>query len=96
VNGLAPTLNALAHGQVRSLLVDPGVVQPGHRCRDTGRLVVDPDACAGEGAAEPVPDVIDEAIEEALRQGSHVDVLEDAAAREAIEGLAATLRFRRD
>jgi peptide subunit release factor 1 (eRF1) len=41
-----------------------------------------------------VPDVVDEAIEEALRQHCHVDVIEDAEARGAVDGLAALLRFR--
>lgn len=95
VNGIAPALEALAHGQVRSLLVDPGIVQPGYRCAETGRLAVEPAMCAGEGPADAVPDVIDEAIEEALRQGGHIEVLEGEAARKAVAGLAATLRFRR-
>jgi peptide chain release factor subunit 1 len=38
---------------------------------------------------------LDEAVEEALRQRAQVDVLSDAGARRAIDGLAALLRFRR-
>src|SRR5467141_2969750 len=38
---------------------------------------------------------IDDAVEEALRQRSQVDVLYDEKARRAVEGLAALLRFRR-
>ncbi|MGH7700762.1 MAG: hypothetical protein ACREMJ_09640 [Gemmatimonadales bacterium] len=38
---------------------------------------------------------IDEAVEEALAQRAQVDVLYDAAARRAVHGLAALLRFRR-
>jgi peptide subunit release factor 1 (eRF1) len=41
-----------------------------------------------------VDDVIDEAIEDALRQGAHVDVVEDPEARGAVRGLAALLRFK--
>jgi peptide subunit release factor 1 (eRF1) len=52
------------------------------------------EGCAGT-TAEPVPDVIDDAIEEALHQGCHVDVVEDAEARTAVDGLAALLRFTR-
>jgi len=38
---------------------------------------------------------IDDAVEEALRQRAQVDVLYDDAARRAVAGLAALLRFRR-
>src|SRR6267378_1420833 len=38
---------------------------------------------------------IDEAVEEALRQRSQVDVLYDEKARRVVQGLAALLRFRR-
>ena len=42
----------------------------------------------------PVIDLVDEAIEEALRQRVQVDVVFEPAARKAIEGLAGLLRFR--
>lgn len=38
---------------------------------------------------------IDDAVEEALRQRAQVDVVYDAKARRAVDGLAALLRFRR-
>jgi peptide subunit release factor 1 (eRF1) len=50
--------------------------------------------CDGEGEADRVPDVVDEAIEEALRQGGHVEVVEDGDARDGVDGLAALLRFK--
>ncbi len=95
VNGVAPALDALSHGQVRTLLVDGAATRPGWRCADSGALALAEDLCRGDGGGEPVPDVIDEAIEEALRQGGHVNVIEDADARAAVDGLAAILRFRR-
>ena len=67
VNGVDPTLKALARGQVRTLLADGQDDDPR----------------------------IDDAVEEALRQRSQVDVLYDEKARRAVEGLAALLRFRR-
>lgn len=94
VNGIEPTLRALARGQVRILLVDPTTDQPGFRCVQSGRLTMTADGCGGEGEAEPLPDVVDDAIEEALRQGCHVDVVEDHAARARVDGLAALLRFK--
>jgi peptide subunit release factor 1 (eRF1) len=78
---------------VRTLLVDPAVERAGYRCAG-GRLVLAPDECDADGPAEPLPDVIDEAIEDALRQANHVDVVEDPEARRTVEGLAALLRFK--
>jgi peptide chain release factor subunit 1 len=92
LNGVTATLAALARGQVRTLLVDSAAERPGFRCRSDGRLVLSANACAGD--AQPVPDVIDEAIEEALRQGAHVDVVEDPEVRRRVDGLACLLRFR--
>lgn len=95
VNGLDASLQALARGQVRTLLVDPAVERPGFRCAASGRLTVGADDCGSEGPGQPVTDLVDEAVEEALRQGTHVDVVEDAGARAVVDGLAALLRFRR-
>ncbi len=93
LNGLEATLGALAKGQVRTLLVDPAVAEPGYRCSETARLTTHRGGCDAEGGATRVLDVVDEAIEEALNQGGHVDVVEDDAARSEIDGLAALLRF---
>jgi peptide chain release factor subunit 1 len=94
VNGIDATLAALAQGQVRTLLVSPSVEQPGFRCGASGRLVLAAEACDADGPAEAVPDLVDDAIEEALRQGTHVDVVEDEDARAVVQGLAALLRFK--
>jgi peptide subunit release factor 1 (eRF1) len=94
INGLRPTLAALARGQVRSLLVHADASEPGFRCGDSGRMALTPRECRGEGEAIPVLDVVDDAIEEALRQGVDVNVVYEPEAREAIESLGALLRFR--
>jgi peptide subunit release factor 1 (eRF1) len=88
------TLQALARGQVRTLLVDAQQAHAGYRCPQSGRLTISEQTCRAEGGAEAVPDVIDEAIEEALRQHAHVDVVEDRGSRAGVDGLAALLRFR--
>ena len=94
VNGVSPVLAALARGQVRVLLVhhDEGV--PGFRCSESGRLALTERDCRGEGDAVPVLDVVDEAIEEALRQHVDINVLYDEDAGSEVEGLAAIYRFR--
>ncbi len=95
VNGIPPTLRALARGQVRALLVHADAAEPGFRCSETGRLALTDRECRGEGDPLPVLDVVDDAIEEALRQGVDVNVVYDPAACREIAGLAGLLRFRR-
>jgi peptide subunit release factor 1 (eRF1) len=92
VNGIASTLRALSRGQVRTLLVNPTATASGFRCEASERLSVAADEC--EGRAIPVEDVIDDALEDALRQRSHVDVIETPELRDRIDGLAALLRFK--
>lgn len=94
VNGIAATLDALAKGQVRTLLVRADASVPGFRCGVTGRLTLNARDCRSLGDAIPVPDVIDDAIEEALRQRVDLDVVFEPDAAETINGLAALLRFR--
>jgi peptide chain release factor subunit 1 len=95
VNGIPPTLRALARGQVRALLVHADAALPGFRCSESGRLALTARECRGEGDPIPVLDVVDDAIEEALRQGVDVNVVYDPEACRRIEGLAGLLRFRR-
>jgi peptide subunit release factor 1 (eRF1) len=94
LNGITETLRALSRGQVRALLVNADATEPGFRCGASGRLGLTEEDCRGEGAPVPVLDVIDDAIEEALRQGVDVNVVYESEARDAIEGLGALLRFR--
>jgi peptide subunit release factor 1 (eRF1) len=94
LDGIDATLRALSRGQVRALLVDADASEPGFRCRETGRLTRSERDCRTEGEPIPVIDVIDDAIEEALRQHVDVNVIYEPEAREAIDGLGALLRFR--
>lgn len=94
LNGVAPVLHALAYGKVRSLLVHADASAPGFRCSLSGRLALTERDCRLEGDPLPVLDVIDDAIEEALRQHADVNVVFEAEAMERVKGLAALLRFR--
>ena len=94
VNGMVATLRALSRGQIRTLLVNADAGGPGFRCSESGRLAVADRDCRGEGQPVPVVDIVDEAIEEALRQRVTVDVVYDPEACRAIDGLAGLLRFR--
>ena len=93
VNGLDQTLRALGRGQVRALLVNADAAEPGFRCA-AGRLARTARECRGEGEPVPVLDVVDDAIEEALRQRIVVNVVYEEEARVSVRGLAALLRFR--
>jgi peptide subunit release factor 1 (eRF1) len=94
VNGVAPTLRALSRGQVRTLLVGADTAQSGFRCRTTGRLTVNERDCRDEGGSEAVIDVVDDTVEEALRQRVNVNVVYEEDVGGKIEGMAGLLRFR--
>lgn len=94
VNGIKPTLRALANGQVRTLLVHAEATQAGFRSLATGRLAIGAVDLRTDGEVVPVLDVVDDAIEEALRQRVALDVVHDVEASQAIDGLAALLRFK--
>lgn len=93
VNGVAETLKALSRGQVRTLLIDGEHQQSGFRS-SSGQLAAAEKDLRGEDGVVPVLDVVDDAIEEALRQRLEVEVLYDEEARGAVDGLAGLLRFR--
>lgn len=94
VNGIDATLRALARGQVRTLLVHADASEPGFRCGESGRLARTERECRDEGEPVPVLDVVDDAIEEALRQHVDVNVVYDPEALGAVDGMAGLLRFR--
>ncbi len=94
VEGPRETLQALARGQLRTLLIRADLEGAGFRCSATGRLALTRTDCRGEGEPTPVQDLADEVVEEAIRQGIEVILVHDSAAAEAIEGLAGILRFR--
>jgi peptide subunit release factor 1 (eRF1) len=94
VNGLRESLEALFRGQARALLVRGDVEIPGFRCAHTGRLVRQAGECQKGDSVVPVPDLLDDVIEEALAQRIPVSVLRDPEAAAGIKDVAATLRFR--
>jgi peptide subunit release factor 1 (eRF1) len=93
VDGVDPTLQALARGQVRTLLVDHDARVPGYRFATSGRLSEVTAAFRGEGEAIPIADLLDDAMEDALRQRAHVAVVRGAPAKR-FDRLGAILRFQ--
>lgn len=94
VNGPREALRALHRGQARSLFIRGDLEGGGYRCSGSRRLVLSPGECPNEGEPLPVRDLVDEAIEEALRKQVQVVMVPDGDMGEAVDGLAATLRFR--
>ncbi|MEO5826491.1 MAG: hypothetical protein ABIR59_11435 [Gemmatimonadales bacterium] len=94
VNGVKETLRALSKGQIRTLLVRHDAAVPGFRSMASGRLAIAARELREDGAVIPTLDVIDDAIEEALRQRVALDVVYDAASADAIDGIAGLLRFK--
>jgi peptide subunit release factor 1 (eRF1) len=94
VNGVRETLRALSQGQVRFLLVRGEAVVPGFRSMKTGRLSTLARDLREDGEVVPTVDVIDDAIEEALRQRVALDVLYDPDKADLVDGLAGLLRFK--
>jgi peptide subunit release factor 1 (eRF1) len=93
-NGARAVLAALARRQVRTLLVRSDVHATGFRCARSERLVLSASDCRGEGEPIPVRNLVGEAIAEARRQGAAIFVATEPDAVNAIDGLAALLRFR--
>jgi len=93
VESVEPTLRALARGQVRTLIVDADAEVPGYRCSGSGRLTEVPSGGRGEGETLPIADLLDDAIEDALRQRARVAVVRGDEARR-FDRLGGILRFR--
>ena len=90
VDGVEASLKALFQGQVRTLIVHADDQMPGFRMSQSGRLSTAPSGLRSEGEAVPVTDLLDDAIEDALRQRARVAVVRD----DGFDRMAAILRFR--
>ena len=93
VNGLEKTLEMLMFGNVRTLLVNEDFSKEGYICRGTDTLTLKPECPADSDKLEPVFDIVNEMIEEALHQRAKVEVIVDKELQKEIDGVAALLRF---
>lgn len=94
--GMAAVLNALAEGRVHELIIAEGFAAFGGRCTACERLVAAPLSCPGCGRQpDPVPDLHEELVEEARRQGATVEYVRGAAAArlQSEAGVGAWTRF---
>ena len=90
--GLRAVIDAVNRKAIEVLMVVEGAGEPGYRSA-TGALSLRPDeAEAFGGPVEPVADVTDELIEEAVRSGAHIEMFRDEIRLDG-HPAAAILRF---
>lgn len=96
VAGLDQTMQALALGQVQTLLVERGYRPPGCVCLKDALVRMPPEptcpVCGGEVFA--LDDAFGEAVRLAVLQGATVEVVERVSALHEMGGIAALLRFK--
>lgn len=94
--GLDDTLYALREGRVRALLVQEDLQAPGYRCATCGYLAATEIArcpfCSGE-VIEPVADVANRAIQQALKAGAEVNIVRQNEDLRRVGDMAALLRY---
>jgi predicted Zn-ribbon and HTH transcriptional regulator len=92
-------LTALYERRVMLLAADDGLCMPGSRCETCEALsdkIVSPCPRCGSSAIEPVEDVVELALEQALQQRGNLELVRSAAARQAMAArgpMAAELRW---
>lgn len=96
VGGLEATLEALEAGRVGTLVVSPTLRADGLRCPSCGHLATEPpaDGCPVCGTRmEDGADLVEEAVESALRRGARVEAVGQSAELDGLGGIGALLRF---
>lgn len=94
VAGLPAVLSALVERRVEALLVSDGYEAPGWRCPSCEYVCVKGRSCPVCGTAmHRVDDVVEEAVEEALRQSCRVEVVVGNADLDVLGRIGALLRF---
>jgi peptide chain release factor subunit 1 len=96
--GLERTLESLHAARVETLVVSAGLAVEGVRCPSCGHLATAGARCPLCGAAtEREPELVEEAVEAALRSGSRVETVPAGVGGsdelEAVGGIGALLRF---
>jgi peptide subunit release factor 1 (eRF1) len=92
--GLKPTLEALVARRVDTLLVSDGYAAPGWRCGGCEALATVGRTCpVCGGEMDPIDDVIEDAVHQALSQGSRVEICVDNADLDVLGRVGALLRF---
>ncbi len=94
VAGLAETLAAVEERKVELLLVSDGYEAPGWRCPECSRLaVVGPTCPTCSSEMERTDDVVEEAIQEAIRQSCEIEMCVENADLDVLGRIGAILRY---
>jgi peptide chain release factor subunit 1 len=94
ISGLDRVLAALNQRRVDRLLVSSGYEESGWRCTSCGALATFGRRCGACGVAmQPVDDVVEEAVEEALVQRVRVDICTGNADLDVLGRIGAFLRY---
>lgn len=94
VAGMRDTLGALEAGRVQTLVVAGELRLVGVRCPSCGHLDLEGPRCAACGAGtEPADQLVEEAVESALRQRCRVETVARAPRLAEVGGIGALLRF---
>jgi peptide chain release factor subunit 1 len=95
VLGLDDTLAAIREGRVQTLLIRDGFRASGSRCSSCGYLTAqEMDTCPFcEGASNPVSDVVEVAVRQAMRAGGDIEVLQKEHETKGFEQIGALLRY---
>ena len=92
--GLDSTIESLMRGEVYSLLVSVGFVESGYTCRECGYMSTRDKQCSlCESSMDPVPDIVDEIISEAIRQRATIHHISSALQLAKRGGVGSVLRF---
>jgi peptide chain release factor subunit 1 len=94
IAGLEPVLRALHEHRVERLLVSSNFIESGWRCQACRALATVGRSCpVCENEMEPLEDVVEEAVEDALVHGVKVDICEGNADLDVLGRIGALLRY---
>lgn len=95
VFGVTPTLHALGQGAVQTLVLQNGIEMSGARCPSCGHLNVGDPVCPRCGAqTDPVTDLVEETIEQAISQSAQIVYVSGHPILERSGGMGALLRYQ--
>ncbi|HTS19657.1 MAG TPA: hypothetical protein VMP11_18925 [Verrucomicrobiae bacterium] len=95
VSGVGATLGALTRGEAQTLLVEDGFEMPGFVCYVCRYTSLDDGECPRcHRPLEPCPDIVDEAIDLALRTNCQIEHVRGSTALRDAGRMGAILRFQ--